>query len=183
MAIDSGLLAHAKEAAANVAELECQAEQAKAEFRRRVRHLHLAGASMREVAGALGISHQRVHQLVEDAGGGRRWRRRRSGPSGGLVACSFCGRGSREVATMVAGPCVYICDCCVSTALEVVTTNAAVQRPGAPMSPVDSEADHSCSFCSKHRRLVPALVTGLRASVCAECLELCQDIMDERLNR
>ena len=76
MPVDQNLLAEASAAAGRVTELEDQLEGAKAEYRRAVRRLHLAGASMREVAEALGVSHQRIHQIIED-GGVRRWRRRR----------------------------------------------------------------------------------------------------------
>lgn len=182
MAVDEKLLDQTRVAGARVAELECQAEQAKAEYRRLVRHLHLAGASMREVAGALCISHQRVHQLIDDAGGARRWRRRRTGAGGALVTCSFCGRGAQEVdGQLVAGPSVYICDRCASAAVAVVTTGAPVSRPGAPMRPVEPASAEQCSFCGKQRPMVQALVAGPRSLICAECLDLCQEIMAERL--
>jgi len=76
MSVDENLLSEVTAAAGRVTELEDQLEGARADYRRTVRRLHLAGASMREVAEALGISHQRVHQIIED-GGVRRWRRRR----------------------------------------------------------------------------------------------------------
>lgn len=181
MAVDAKLLAQTRAAAAQVAEAECQAEQAKAEYRRLVRHLHLAGASMREVAGALCISHQRVQQLIDDAGGARRWRRRRTG-AGDAVMCSFCGRGAQEVdGPLVAGPSVYICDRCASEAAEVVTTGAPGGWPGAPMRPVELPSVEPCSFCGKQRLMVQALVAGPRSLICAECLDLCQEIMAERL--
>ena len=68
MPVDQNLFAEASAAASRVTELEDQLEGAKAEYRRTVRRLHLAGASMREVAEALGISHQRIHQIIEDGG-------------------------------------------------------------------------------------------------------------------
>ena len=52
---------------------ERDAETARADFHRAVRRLHLHGASLRELAASLGLSHQRVHQIVESAGGSRRW--------------------------------------------------------------------------------------------------------------
>ena len=75
--MDQELLATAKRAAERLIEAEHDAEVARAEFHRAVRRLHLGGASLREMAAALGLSHQRVHQIVESAGGGRRWRRGR----------------------------------------------------------------------------------------------------------
>ena len=75
MALDPDLLSEAKIAEADLVEAEHAAEVARAEFNRAVRRLHLAGASLREIATALGLSHQRVHQIVEAAGGSRRWRK------------------------------------------------------------------------------------------------------------
>ncbi|MBP2325277.1 ATP-dependent Clp protease ATP-binding subunit ClpX [Kibdelosporangium banguiense] len=37
-----------------------------------------------------------------------------------LLACSFCGRPQTEVAQLVAGPGVFICDGCVELANTVI---------------------------------------------------------------
>jgi hypothetical protein len=75
--VDDELLAEAKRARARLIDAERDVEVARAEFHRAVRRLHLHGASLRELALGLGLSHQRVHQIVESAGGSRRWLRRR----------------------------------------------------------------------------------------------------------
>jgi ATP-dependent protease Clp ATPase subunit len=36
------------------------------------------------------------------------------------LACSFCGRSETQVAKLVAGPGVYICDGCVQLASDVI---------------------------------------------------------------
>jgi Clp amino terminal domain, pathogenicity island component/ClpX C4-type zinc finger len=51
-----------------LAELQEEAERGRTEFHQAVRRLHAAGASMRDVAEALGLSHQRVHQIVNGGG-------------------------------------------------------------------------------------------------------------------
>lgn len=38
--------------------------------------------------------------------------------------CSFCGRSSSEVTSMVAGPDVYICDICIQNSVEILRRNA-----------------------------------------------------------
>ncbi len=38
----------------------------------------------------------------------------------GKFYCSFCGKNEDEVFTLIAGPCVFICDECVACANEVV---------------------------------------------------------------
>ena len=41
------------------------------------------------------------------------------------VKCSFCGRDGSEVASMVAGPDVYICDNCVKSSVDILKENIA----------------------------------------------------------
>jgi hypothetical protein len=184
MAVDQILLAEASAAADQVTELEDQLEAARAEYRRKVRGLHLAGASMREVAEVLGISHQRVHQIIED-GGVRRWRRRRDQEPTAQRLCSFCGREQRQVRKLVAGPGVYICDPCILAAVGVSASGRPAKNP--KLQPVAGRSRLSCSFCGKPRIEVQALVCApargesTRPTVCDECLGLCGEILSEQL--
>src|SRR5688572_7500566 len=109
MTLEDDFLQRARATAADLAEAERALLLARAEHHAAVRRLHLAGGSLREIAQALGISHQRVQQIVDGAGGSwwrRVWRTRR--PKVDAV-CSFCGRPPSEVKKLVAGPEVYIC--------------------------------------------------------------------------
>src|SRR5215510_15306610 len=99
--MDAELLAAARQAHEQLIEADHTAEVAKAQFHRAVRRLHLSGASLRELAAALNLSHQRVHQIVETAGGARRWSRRGTLPE--RLACSFCGGPKRRTRRLVAG--------------------------------------------------------------------------------
>ncbi|MDX3660884.1 ClpX C4-type zinc finger protein [Streptomyces sp. ID05-26A] len=102
MTLDEELLAAARKAGTASAAAQEQADIAKAVYQHTVLRLHRAGGSMREIAEALGISHQRVHQIVEQS---KRTER-----------CWFCGRGAAEVDKMMAGPAALICDLCVAAA-------------------------------------------------------------------
>jgi ATP-dependent protease Clp ATPase subunit len=44
------------------------------------------------------------------------------------LACSFCGKSAAEVAKLVAGPKVYICDECVAAASRIMHGPTADQR-------------------------------------------------------
>ncbi|MFH0990266.1 MAG: ATP-dependent Clp protease ATP-binding subunit ClpX [bacterium] len=44
---------------------------------------------------------------------------------GDKIACSFCGRSSEEVSSIIAGPDVYICDLCVSSSIDIIKNNMA----------------------------------------------------------
>jgi hypothetical protein len=180
MALDPDLLTEAKIAEADLIEAEHAADVARAKFHRAVRRLHLAGASLREIATALGLSHQRVHQIVEAAGGSRRWRKRAKTPRPG--PCSFCGRTAEKVKKLIAGPGVYICDRCIPRASEAIATGEFIGPSDAAIAPVAAEAmTEKCSFCGKRRHQVPGLAAAHSARICAECLELCREILTERL--
>jgi hypothetical protein len=185
MALDPQLLEETTTAADRVRELEDQLAGAKSAYRRAVRRLHLAGASMREVAEALGVSHQRVHQIIED-GGVRRWRRRRPEEPVAPRACSFCERVQGQVRKLVAGPHgVYVCDPCILAAVGVTASGRPASDP--VLVPVAASAAQCCSFCAKSRAAVEALVsapsrTGDTApAICGECLGLCGELLSEQL--
>jgi len=187
--MDEELLARAKRAQERLIEAEHAAEVARAEFHRAVRRLHLSGASLRELARALHLSHQRVHQIVEAAGGARRWGRRGRQPP--ELACSFCGRPQRKTRKLVAGPGVYICEKCVEMAEAVICSGHATETALGLLRPVAEGATRRrCSFCGKHRRQVAGLATTVDnpagkvagdAAICAECLTLCREIHAEQL--
>ena len=86
--MDETLLAEARQAQERLIDAERDADVARAEFHRAVRRLHLHGASLRELASGLGLSHQRVHQIVESAGGSRRWLRAATGSAPTRDCCT-----------------------------------------------------------------------------------------------
>jgi hypothetical protein len=187
--MDEELLAEARRAQERLIDAERDAEVARAEFNRTVRRLQLHGSSLRELAAALGLSHQRVHQIVEAAGGSRRWTNRRSGPR---PACTFCGRSQDQARKLIAGPGVYICDVCIALAHTVLGSGEAASTELGPMTTVpEHERQEQCSFCGKRREKVAGLaavrlggiagkLTGSMV-ICTECLALCDEILDEDL--
>jgi hypothetical protein len=102
MTLDEELLAAARKAGTAAAAAQDQADIAKAVYHHHVLRLHRAGGSMREIAEALKISHQRVHQIVEQSKRAER--------------CWFCGRAADDVGKLMAGPAALICDLCVAAA-------------------------------------------------------------------
>jgi hypothetical protein len=187
MALDESLLDQAKAAEERVIDAEHDAEVARAEFHRAVRRLQLAGGSLREIADALGLSHQRVHQIVESAGGSRRWRSRRSADRQ-LRSCSFCGRDQKHTKSLIVGQGdTGICDRCIpeadaALAAENPTPGEAVMLRFERIYPVPAEARaERCGFCGKRRHQVPGMAAGEYARICEECLRLCHEIRDEQL--
>jgi hypothetical protein len=45
------------------------------------------------------------------------------------MRCSFCGKPHTEVAKLVAGPGIYICDGCVNLCVDVIAEATQVQPP------------------------------------------------------
>lgn len=165
MVVDPELLEKAKSAAETLRRVELQAEMAKADYHHAVRRLHLGGASLREVATELGVSHQRVQQIVQAAGGSwwtRVWRNRNAKPD---MTCTFCGSPPGKVSKLVAGPKVFICDACVDKA----------ERSDLATAPRNSRT--RCSFCDE-RPSEGNLVGANGAWVCPGCLGQVRHIMD-----
>jgi ClpX C4-type zinc finger len=180
MAIDPDLLSAAKAAEIRLVEADYAADVARADFHRAVRRLQLGGGSLREIADALSLSHQRVHQIVAAAGGSRRWKQRPKDRE--LRYCSFCGKDQKHVKKLIVGPGVFICDECVSRVEAVLKTGNVTTTRTATLRPVDQQdtAD-KCSFCGKRRKQVPAMASAGDARICAECVDLCNEIVAEQL--
>jgi hypothetical protein len=188
MALDEDLLGQARAAEARLIDAERTVIAARDDFHQAVRRLQLAGGSLREIADALGISHQRVHQIVEGAGGGRPWRSRMSSRRAGgaawtdpaLLTCSFCGKAQKQARKLIAGPGIYICDTCIELADRVIATGEVAATPLSEVKPLGEEAATArCSFCGKHRHKVAGLAAAAAGAICNECLELCREIITE----
>jgi ClpX C4-type zinc finger len=181
MAIDAELLSQARAAEGRLIDAEHAAEVARADFHRAVRRLQLAGGSLREIADALNLSHQRVHQIVAAAGGSRRWRKRHA--AGELQQCSFCGKDQKHVKTLIAGPGVFICNKCIARAGTVLDGGTETAPAGTALHRVSHEATADrCSFCGKRRLQVTGMAAAGNSRICAECLALCDEIVGERLD-
>jgi hypothetical protein len=180
MVLDNELLQNARAAGAELGESERQALLARAEYHTAIRRLHLGGGSLREIAEALGLSHQRVQQIVNEAGGtwwNRFWRTRNATRD---AVCTYCGHPPSEVAKLIAGPNVFICDDCVKAAERTLgpTQSPAHDRPAtAPFVNARRSAKARCAFCSKKPAM---LATAQAACVCADCLKLCREILSQR---
>jgi ATP-dependent protease Clp ATPase subunit len=100
--------------------------------------------------------------------------------SGGFLACSFCGKSQKQVKKLIAGPGVYICDRCIGGAHAVIAEpGQTVSTPIATIQQVSEEAGaQQCGFCGKPRHRVAAMAST-NARICNECLELCDEIVDE----
>jgi hypothetical protein len=95
--------------------------------------------------------------------------------------CSFCEREGVDVAHLVAGPGVYVCERCVDHAEELVA-DKSIAAASNPFSVVTDESA-ACSFCGKHTPQVAKLLAGPHALICDECVTLSREIQQEESAR
>jgi hypothetical protein len=177
MVLDQHLLNNARAAGDQLAEAERQALLSRAEYHTAIRRLHLAGGSLREISQSLSLSHQRVQQIVNAAGGSwwrRVWRTRNVRRD---AVCTWCDRPPSEVSKLIAGPDVYICDSCIGAAERAMSGT-----PGSSgmLRRAKRGAKDRCAFCNKRRSEKRTLLTGLAANICSDCVRTCHEILDGR---
>jgi len=176
MTIHDALLHKARAAGKALADAESRVQSARGEYHALVRRMHLAGGSLREIAHALGLSHQRVQQMVDGAGGSwwrRVWRSRNARRD---LVCTFCGRTEIEVAQLIAGPKVFICDSCIATAERIAAGEAASVSHGG-LARAAARARARCSFCWARQGAGRPLLTSPAGNICRECLTVCSQIL------
>ena len=195
MGLDPELVREAEAARERLLESQHAAERARVDYHHAIRRLHAAGGSLREIAEVLRLSHQRVHQIIDEAAEPTRrwWRRRGPGWQGPAGPCSFCGRSREECAKLIAGPGVFICERCVAHASGLAVGAQVEDRAEAPMLLEASGSEVRCGFCGKQARQVRHLVASGLASapggkfgqgtrICDECLVLCEEILAETVS-
>ena len=69
MTLDEQVLTEARDVRQRLVDLETQTAHARVDYHHAIKKLHAAGGSLREIAEALELSHQRVHQIVEGPAG------------------------------------------------------------------------------------------------------------------
>jgi Clp amino terminal domain, pathogenicity island component len=78
--LDPEALEAARSSRDQLLEAQHELERARADYNHAIRRLHAEGGSLREIAENLGLSHQRVHQIVEEGEGSPPRRQRRREP-------------------------------------------------------------------------------------------------------
>jgi ClpX C4-type zinc finger len=192
MGLDPELVREAERAKEQLAVSQHAAYRAKVDYHQAIRRLHAAGGSLREIAEALRLSHQRVHQILDEAAAPtrrRRWRREPQLLSGPVGPCSFCGRPRDVCAKLIAGPGVFICDWCVVQATRLAAGAAVEGQTEGSMRLEPPGSQARCSFCHRDTRKVRHLVAsglavpagkfGELPRICDRCRDLCLEILAE----
>jgi hypothetical protein len=90
------------------------------------------------------------------------------------MSCRFCGCGFHEVASLIKGPTVAICDRCTVAFSEAVRMCGQLPT-GAAFRP---EPEWSCGFCGKLAADVAGVIVRNQAAICPECLRTCHDLLE-----
>jgi len=174
MGLDEMLLQDARESRDRMIELEFEADRARLSYQHAIRKLHARGGSLRDIADALGLSHQRVHQIVEGVEGKVALKSARD-----EISCSFCGLLKSKATRTVAGPDVFICDRCIGLASEVVRLGE-LQSNERVILTFASDPTIACNFCGKSGR---GMAVSEDARICDDCLGLCNEILAKERSR
>jgi hypothetical protein len=190
MPVDQALLLQATRARDGFVAAQHEADRAQVSYQHAIRTLHASGASLREIADALGLSYQRVHQIVDPSSGKGALK-----DATGAAVCAFCGREHIDAGRVIGGPGLFICERCVDLAGEVLVEDDSRSDEHATIARVDrADAKARCGFCGKRRSQVEGMAEapmrppvgkgaqrrrpGVR--ICATCVALCGEILAEQ---
>ncbi len=200
MTLDAAVLADVEAARHTLEALEDQTYEARAAYHQAIRRLHAGGGSMREIALALGLSHQRVHQIVgEDGIVEVEAASTEITPLPGSEAvavtsegdrCAFCRMDRGQVDQLLAAPGpVFICARCVEAASQVVHGGSAPAGSVLLAAPVVPGGAAVCTFCrndaaslgpsgpAERETLPMAAAEDGSARICGRCLATCERML------
>lgn len=167
--------------------LEASVYEARNAFHHAIRRLHAAGGSMREIATALGMSHQRVHQIIgEDAiieiqATARDVVPLSPTPSVPAVArgaavdradgrdpagppedrCAFCGAARSDSVRLLGTPGRrFICSACVVGARGALSVTSA----------------RTCSYCGRTSTSTTS-TADMHTTICEACVASCERLL------
>lgn len=157
MALDPERLIAARAAAAALAETEREVERRRRDFRSRLKALHEGGASLRDMASALALSHQRIHQLVK----GDEGEEAQPAAAGERKSCCLCGEAevnSRPTCMRCAGEAKRL------LAGEGLGPDSAL-RLGRRHQRVH------CGGCGRRPEAGESFPWGRAGAICQDCLD------------
>jgi len=92
-----------------------------------------------------------------------------------IVFCSFCGKNQQEVAKIIAGPSVHICDECVELCGKILRKQNVNAEEAAAAA-----TERLCGICMEQRESDELIFLPHAAYMCAGCLEDIQALRDQQ---
>jgi len=90
------------------------------------------------------------------------------------IECSFCGKKQYDVAKLIAGPAVFICNECVEDCSGALATR---EPTGSITIIIRGTADAKCSYCGRGPTEVAGIVGVPAARICDQCIKICREIL------
>jgi ATP-dependent protease Clp ATPase subunit len=94
----------------------------------------------------------------------------RFGDSERELRCSFCNKARGQVARLIAGPNVYICNECIALCNEII---------GEVKLPPPKPEELCCSYCNRPRSEVRFLLVGPKTAMCNKCADQRVALLEE----
>jgi hypothetical protein len=104
----------------------------------------------------------------------------------GTLSCSFCGKTQHQVAKLIAGPTVFICDECVRICVDILAqptgssaggSGAAADRPDVPeLAPLSIR----CAMCQMMTPPQDLLPVEDRGGLCPGCVAEIEAALEAR---
>jgi ClpX C4-type zinc finger protein len=90
------------------------------------------------------------------------------------LECSFCGKKQSDIAKLIAGPAVFICNECVDDCSAAL---AKREPTGSITTIINETAEAKCFFCGRGAVEVSGIVGCGTARICDQCIKICRDIL------
>jgi ATP-dependent protease Clp ATPase subunit len=108
----------------------------------------------------------------------RLWKRTRKEDASLVVEvlrCSFCNKSQRDVAKLIAGPAVQICDECIGICNKIVAEDVVLEsentvRAAIPADPPDVRPSVDCRLCGRRTDSSQQLEVPKLGVVCLACV-------------
>ena len=167
MSLDEQVLHDVETTRIRLEALEDQAYEARAAFHSAIRRLHASGGSMREIATALGMSHQRVHQIIG---------------TDGIVEVEPS--AVTDVTTLPPAPTEAASPAPAAPAGAVAVAGGAATAVAVAAAPAAVAAHDACSLCATPRRALDRLLAGPGpVFICDACVHSAAEVIAARADR
>jgi len=180
---DDHLISLARAARIAMETAEHETRKKRGDYHAAIGALAHGGMTVREIGRALGLSHQRVQQILAE------------------LACSFCGLAADAVARLVVGAgrqptwkpgeprkaavSVYICDRCIVRAARTVRRGEELDEDGVLMTLASHASTEPCDFCGCRlgertglRARCESIVACDDARICRHCIAMASNIIE-----